>query len=313
MKHNFTEAKKNYQKIPVPPELESMLKQSIAQAKADMEQENHTPGTHQKKASTNPRFRRYALRGTGTAAAAVFAIALLANSSASISHAMKDIPIIGVIAQVVTFREYQHKENNMEADLKIPEVQVKDKDGIILEDSSKELNDAIQSYTDEIIAAYEADVKAAGSEGLENISLDYDVVTDNPSLFSLRFEQCVTMAGASQSQKIYHIDKSTGKMISLKDLFKENADYQTVISDNIKTQMKQQMTEDENKIYWLNSDTPEWDFTAIPSDVNFYVNQSGKLNIVFDEYQVAPGFMGIVTFEIPTEILKPIVKEGYLD
>ncbi len=211
MKHNFTEAKKNYQKIPVPPELESMLKQSIAQAKADMEQENHTPGTHQKKASTNPRFRRYALRGTGTAAAAVFAIALLANSSASISHAMKDIPIIGVIAQVVTFREYQHKENNMEADLKIPEIQVKDKDGIILEDSSKELNDAIQSYTDEIIAAYEADVKAAGSEGLENISLDYDVVTDNPSLFHYVLNNVLPWLAQARVRKSTILTKTLAK------------------------------------------------------------------------------------------------------
>ena len=47
-------------------------------------------------------------------------------------------------------------------------------------------------------------------------------------------------------------------------------------------------------------------------DVNLYFNESGKLNIVFDEYQVAPGYMGVVTFEIPTEILKPIVKEGFL-
>ncbi len=34
--------------------------------------------------------------------------------------------------------------------------------------------------------------------------------------------------------------------------------------------------------------------------------------IVFDEYQVAPGYMGIVTFEIPTEAVAGIVKEGYL-
>ncbi len=312
MKYNFTDAKNNYQRIPVPQELESILKQSIAQAKADLEEENRKQEIHEKKTSAYPRFRRYALRGIGGAAAAVFAIAILANSSASISHAMKDIPIIGVIAQVVTFREYQHKENNMQADLKIPEVQVKDKDGSTLENSSKDLNDAIQLYTDELIAAYEADVKAAGGEGFENLSLDYEIVTDNESLFSLRFEQCITMASASQSQKIYHIDKNTGKMISLKDLFEKNADYQTVISDNIKMQMKQQMAEDENKTYWLGSDTPEWDFTEIPSDVNFYVNESGKLNIVFDEFQVAPGFMGVVTFEIPTEILKPIVKEGYL-
>lgn len=52
------------------------------------------------------------------------------------------------------------------------------------------------------------------------------------------------MADASQSQKIYHIDKTTGKMITLQDLFLEHTDYQTVISDNIKTQMKQQMAED---------------------------------------------------------------------
>lgn len=42
------------------------------------------------------------------------------------------------------------------------------------------------------------------------------------------------------------------------------------------------------------------------------LNASGKLVIVFDEYEVAPGYMGAVSFEIPTEILKDILKEGYL-
>ena len=121
------------------------------------------------------------------------------------------------------------------------------------------------------------------------------------------------MAGAAQSQKIYHIDKTTGKMITLEDLFADQADYQTVISENIKTQMKQQMAEDETKVYWLDSDVPEWNFQEISADVNFYINESGKLTIVFDEYQVAPGSMGIVSFEIPTEILKDIVKDGYLN
>ena len=108
------------------------------------------------------------------------------------------------------------------------------------------------------------------------------------------------------------IDKTTGKMITLQDLFLEHTDYQTVISDNIKTQMKQQMAEDDMKTYWLDSDIPECNFNEISKDVNFYVNESGTLTIVFDEYQVAPGYMGIVTFEIPTKILKDIVKDGYL-
>lgn len=49
---------------------------------------------------------------------------------------------------------------------------------------------------------------------MEDLTLDYDTVTDNDKLFSLRFQQCITMADASQSQKIYHIDKTTGKMNS---------------------------------------------------------------------------------------------------
>lgn len=256
--------------------------------------------------------RRYLLVGISGITAAVLVIAILANSNAAIAHAMEQIPILKVIAKVVTFREYHSQENQMQANLKIPELQVQDDGGKVLKDATEHLNSAIQQYTDQIIAAYEADVKASGGEGMQDVTLDYEIVTDNDTLFSLSFQQCITMAGANQSQKIYHIDKSTGEMITLEDLFQENTSYQTVISENIKEQMKQQMEADETKYYYLDSGTPEWDFQEISSDVNFYVNESGKLVIVFDEYQVAPGYMGIVSFEIPTETLKGMVKDGYL-
>ena len=34
--------------------------------------------------------------------------------------------------------------------------------------------------------------------------------------------------------------------------------------------------------------------------------------IVFDEYEVAPGYMGSVEFEIPTEVVQDFVQEGFL-
>lgn len=46
--------------------------------------------------------------------------------------------------------------------------------------------------------------------------------------------------------------------------------------------------------------------------MDFYINESGKLVLVFDEYEVAHGYMGVVSFEIPTEVVASIVKEGYL-
>ena len=101
-------------------------------------------------------------------------------------------------------------------------------------------------------------------------------------------------------------------MVALKDLFEEGTDYQTLISENIKQQMKEQMEQDDSKSYYLETDTEEWNFQKIAQDVDFYVNDSGRLVIVFDEYEVAPGYMGVVSFEIPADVVEPVVKEGYL-
>ncbi|WP_249651017.1 RsiV family protein, partial [Lysinibacillus sp. D4A3_S15] len=46
------------------------------------------------------------------------------------------------------------------------------------------------------------------------------------------------------------------------------------------------------------------EFTAIQPDQQFYISDKGKLVLSFDKYDVAPGFMGVVEFEIPTDVLK---------
>ena len=71
-------------------------------------------------------------------------------------------------------------------------------------------------------------------------------------------------------------------------------------------------------MYWRNTNTATGNaglideqqvdlFTTIKADQNFYITEEGKLVIVFDEYEVAPGYMGIVEFEIPTEVLADIL------
>ncbi|MCI8483959.1 MAG: DUF3298 domain-containing protein [Lachnospiraceae bacterium] len=304
MKHDLNHINNDYQNIKVPETLRTKIEDTITQAKEDLAAETLQNRRYQK-------FFSLRIAAAGAAAAALLLV-ILVNSSSSIAYAMEQVPFLGTIVKVITFREYEHHENKMEADIKVPEVQIKDKEGTVLQESTEKLNDAIQSYTNEIIAAYEADVKAAGTEGTESVNLDYEIVTDNDKLFSLGFHQTIVMAGGTQLTKIYHIDKSTGDMITLKDLFQEGVDYKTPISENIKQQMKEQMNADENKTYWVDSDVPEWNFTEISDNVNFYINEKGKLVLVFDEYEVAPGYMGIVTFEVPTEIVADIIKEGYL-
>lgn len=294
------EMKQDYENIKLPEELRQRVAEGIRQAKEEqhMEKKSNIIG--------------YIGKAIGGAAAAMLVITVLANSGAGIAHAMSKIPVIGAIAEVVTFRTYESSENNMEANIKIPEVSVKNEDGTVNEETTQKLNKSIEEYTNEIIAQYEADVAAADGEGHLDVELDYSVITDNERLFSIRFDQLLIMASGTQMVKIYHIDKQTGELIGLSGLFQDGVDFITPISENIKQQMKEQMAADESVTYFLDSDVPEWDFQSIKEDTTFYVNENGKLTIVFDEYEVAPGYMGSVEFEIPTEVIQDLVQEGFL-
>ncbi len=65
----------------------------------------------------------------GAAAAAMIAITVLANATPALANAMEQIPVIGSIAKVVTFRTYEDKKDNFEADIKVPQVTIEGTEG----------------------------------------------------------------------------------------------------------------------------------------------------------------------------------------
>lgn len=303
-----------YHEIPIPAELRQRVESGVREAKKDMEMEQHTTAKRKKTPmkKKNNKMITFAKTIGGAAAAALIAITVIANSGANIAHAMANIPVIGAIAEVVTFREYQDTTKNMSANVKVPQVEVKNEDGTVNQDSTAAINKSIQEYTDEIIDQYKADVEATDGEGHQEVDLSYKVITNTDRLYSIRFDKLIVMASGEETVKIYHIDKQTGKMINLSGIFKEGTNFIDPISNNIKEQMKEQMAADENVMYWLNSDTPEWDFKSITADSTFYINEDGKLVIVFNEGDVAPMYMGSVEFEIPTEVIQDIVQDGFV-
>ena len=296
--------KQEYEEIRIPAELRRRVEAGIQKGKED--------GEEIIRMNKKSKLIKFVRNTAGAVVAAMLAITIMANSGASIANAMMKIPVLGTIAEIVTFREYKDSTNDMTADVKIPEVSVKNEDGSVNQETTDAVNKSIQEYTDEIIAQYEADVEASGGEGKQLVDLEYEVITDSDRLFSIRFDKLQIMASGAESVKIYHIDKQTGQMINLKGLFKEDVNFIDPISDNIKKQMKEQMAADESKMYFIDSDMPESDFQSITEDTTFYVNDSGKLVIVFDEYEVAPGSMGVVEFEIPTDVIQDIVQDGFV-
>ena len=238
--------------------------------------------------------------GAITISAALLTIVILANSSPSVAYAMKKIPVISAITNVVTFRTYQDKTKDFEADINVPRIETGKQEDTKLNEAADEVNKSVKDYTDMLIAQYEA---ASDGEGHYAMDTSYKVITDNDKLFTLRIDTVVAMGGSDSYSKFYHIDKRSGKVISLKDLFAEGTDYVTLISDNIKTQMREQMKADESVTYFLDDkETEAWNFKEIKEDQNFYTNAKGELVIVFDKYEAAPGYMGCVEFTIPTEI-----------
>lgn len=226
------------------------------------------------------------------AAACVFII--LPNVSPSIAHAMTEIPVIGGIVKVITIRGYSYNDSGHTADIKIPE---------ILEESSiggaSEINRDTKELTDRLIAEFKENAMEGGYGFL---AVDYEVVTDTSDWFTLKLT-IFEVAGSSDTYyKYYHIDRATGENVQLSDLFADDA-YVEAISEDIRKQMIAQMEKDASAEYLLYSpQNDEWNFYVIDADQNFYFNEEGKLVIVYDKYEVAPGAMGCPEFVVEEEV-----------
>lgn len=289
--NRLDELKDAYESIPVPPELEFRVRSSIAQAKQA-----------QKKEQPSPRKIRSFWKTFGiTASAAMLTVVILANSGAGVASAMEKIPVLGAITRVVTFRTYNDTQGGASAHVEVPQV----------EGGGQELNEAISAYTDTIIAQYKADAEKMG-EGTYNLDLSYETVTDNDAVFALRFNKTLIMASGVEEVMIYDVDKASGRLLSLQDLFRSGSDYQAVLTEEIQSQMRRRMEADDTLSYWLDDpETDFWNFKQLPADANFYFDAADHLVIVFDEGEVAPMYMGVQEFTIPTEVVSSIALRAY--
>jgi hypothetical protein len=54
----------------------------------------------------------------------------------------------------------------------------------------------------------------------------------------------------------------------------------------------------------VDSDLPEDDFQQVKEDQNFRFDEEGNLVVCFDEYEVAPGSMGLVEFTVERSVFE---------
>lgn len=263
------------------------------------------------------------MRNIVAVAVAVAVFIALPNVSARTAYAMSNIPVIGKLVEVVTFRDYQYESERQNANVSVPELVADGAESVFstedgmtadtgvqekLKKTTEEINAEIQAITDKIVSEFEENINE--EEGYQDVVVKSEVVATTEDYFTLKLI-CYQAAGSgAEWDYFYTIDLTTGERLALKDIFKDGADYITPVSENIKTQMREQMAADDMVSYWVDDEEipDEWNFHTITDETSFYLNDNNELVIAFDEGDVAPMYMGTVEFVIPDEVTAEIRK-----
>lgn len=251
------------------------------------------------------------IKSIGKMVASVVVAAVLLTAALNISPAfaqkMSDIPVIGGVVRVLTFRQYTVDEKRFKADIKVPQIK-----GLTNETLKNSLNEKYLGENKKLYNRFMTEMQEMkkNKSGNYGVASGYTVITDNDVIFSVRRYVVKVQASGMETAKYDTIDKKKQILITLPSLFKDNS-YVDVISKNITDQMQQQMTQDNGMMYWIdNSRVPKEvkeRFNKISGNQNFYINKDNKLVISFDEYEVGPGSMGTPEFIIPTEVIANIL------
>ena len=281
-----------YENIEIPDELEFLVRTTIKEQEKKMKRKN--------------------IINKSVIAAAVAGVVFVGsiNLSSEISYALSEVPVLGSIVRVLTFKTFELKDNNFDAQLKTPAIEGLDSklEAMLNEkylDENQKLYDDFMKEIDEL-------KKADMEEAHMGIASRYEVKTDTDKLLVIGRYVVNTVGSSSTTIQYDTIDKQNKLLITLPSLFKDEA-YIDIISENIKAQMKEQM-KDENNVYWLEDEMMgDENFSKIDKNQSFYITKDNQLVIAFDKYEVAPGYMGNPEFIIPSELLKDaLVSEEYI-
>ena len=277
---SMEEAKRKYDEIPIPSELSKRVGKEIE--KANMKRKKILV------------FRRRVQKGTAAAAAVVVLFTAALNTNTAFAETAGQLPVIGPVARVLTFRSYQTEEEDLKISVEIPTIEM----------ISEDMNGLEQSVNEEILALCEQYAQAAKTRAEEyrqafldtggteeewaahniEIKVWYEVKSQTDEYLSLAIMGTENWSSAYSETKYYNFDLKEGKLVTLQDILGD--EYQQIANKSIQNHMKEN-----SEIYWD-------DFEGIQEDTPFYLNESGNPVIVFEKYEIAPGSEGQQEFEI---------------
>ena len=289
----FAEMKERYENIPIPDALSVRVQQAIAESrKKQLEKEN------ERHKAWFPR----AIRGVGAAAAAACVLFTLAlNTMPAFAAEAAQLPVIGGLARVLTFRSYETEKDDIAVSVEIPSIEMIENDtGIQVDAINQDILDRCNQYAEEALARAE-DYRTAFLETggtLEEwaahnikIKVDYEIKQQDDKYLSFVVRGYENWSNANNESRYYNLDLRTGKEVTLKDLLGD--DYEALANESIRQQIAEREQAGES---FFAEDAGG--FTGITENTKFYINANHNPVVVFERYEIANGAAGEIEFEI---------------
>lgn len=283
-------ARAEYEKIEIPEELRERVASTVKRERMIHEA--------QKKKKTHP------LRWCGGGVAAAMVITVIGlNSSSAFAAAAKDIPVVGKIASVLTFRNYEYSNQDYRIQGEVPGITV---EAVLVEEDklSNQLNEEIQKKCDDYVTEAvkraeeykEAFLATGGTEeefAEKNIVIQvgYEIKSQTKNTLSFMVEGTESWVSAYAMTEYYNLDLDTFTYLTLSDVLGE--DYVAIANQSIKEQIDSRR--ESGDTYFTSE---EGGFASVDENTRFYLNEQGLPVVVFDKYEVAPGSEGLVEFVI---------------
>ena len=285
-------AKQRYNEIPIPDELSGRIQLEVRLAKERQAEDEKREKVKLPKRSIP--FRRLQ-KSAAAAVLLIFAGAL--NTNMAFAKSAEELPVIGVLARVLTFRSYEEKTDDLEISVEIPSIDMIAED---LKGAEQPVNEEILRLCEQYAAEAEkraieyrdAFFATGGTEEewkAHNIQIRvwYEVKAQSDKYLSLAVMGTENWTNAYSRTKYYNIDLQSGSLVSLSDILGEN--YKQKADQEISRQIRERQKA--GGVYFDG-------FEGISEDTQFYLNESGEPVIVFEPYEIAPGSEGRQEFVI---------------
>ena len=290
---SLKEMKERYEQIPIPDALSVRVQQEImASQKQQLEKEKRS----------HRYWFRQTIRSMGTAAAAIGILFTLAlNTMPAFAMEAAELPVIGGVARILTFRSYETEQDDIAMSVEIPSIEMIEEDtGIDVAEINQEILNRCNQYAEEALSRAEAYRTAFLETGgtLEEwakhkirITVGYEIKHQDDAYLSFVVRGNENWSNANQKAQYYNLDLRTGAYVTLEDLLGD--DYEALANEAIRKQIRER--EETGEAFFAEDDGG---FTGISENTNFYINAKHNPVIVFEKYEIANGAAGEIEFEI---------------